>query len=115
MTDEKFVDQLAANSGFALAPVERAALVDQMRTGVLTRAQALLAVANNASFTEREANRSLVLLHYFGYLHRNPEDAPDGNLGGFNFWLKEVESTGEMDRLPRAFMASIEYQERNRK
>ena len=32
-----------------------------------------------------------------------------GNLNGFNFWLKEVETTGDVGRLPPAFMSSIEY------
>jgi hypothetical protein len=33
-------------------------------------------------------------------------------MDGFNFWLKEVETTGEVDRLTRAFMASIEHGEK---
>jgi hypothetical protein len=49
-----------------------------------------------------------VLLHYFGYLHRNPDDAPDKNLTGFNFWVREVEVSGDPSRLARGFMASGE-------
>jgi len=26
-----------------------------------------------------------VLMQYFGYLQRNPDDAPDTNLDGYNF------------------------------
>ena len=74
----------------------------------MTRDQVLLALVNNQPFVAREENRSLVLLHYFGYLHRNPDDPPDKNLDGFNFWLKEVEVSGDRGRLARGFMASGE-------
>jgi hypothetical protein len=28
-------------------------------------------------------------MEYLGYLRRNPDDAPDNNLSGFNFWLNK--------------------------
>lgn len=111
MSDEQFIDSLAANARLSLSPADRAAFIDKLKTGAFTRAQALLAIANNSDFAERELNRSLVLLHYFGYLRRNPDDPPDRNLDGFNFWLKEIEKAGEIDRLTRAFMASFEFAE----
>jgi hypothetical protein len=114
-TPEQFVDKLMAKSGLTLPASERAALVRQTGDDPAGRARTLLAIAQTTALRDREEKRSLVLLHYFGYLRRNPDDAPDGNLDGFNFWLKEVESSGEIDRLPRAFMDSIEYRERARK
>jgi hypothetical protein len=74
----------------------------------MTRAEVLLALVNNRQFVEKEEIRSQVLLHYFGYLHRNPDDAPDQDLTGFNFWVKEVEVSGDPGRLARGFMASGE-------
>jgi hypothetical protein len=74
-----------------------------------------LVIVTNADFAEREWKRSLVLLHYFGYLHRDPDAAPDGNMNGFNFWLKELEGSGDVGRLPRGFMASGEYKDRKKK
>ena len=115
MNHEGFVDGVAVNARLALAPAERGAFVDKLNSATLTRAQVLLAIVNNREFAETERNRSLVLLHYFGYLHRNPDDPPDRNMDGFNFWLKEVETSGEVDRLTRAFMASIEHGEKARK
>jgi hypothetical protein len=115
MTNEGYVDALAANARLSLAPAERAALVDKLNSDALQRAQVLAAIVNHRDFVERERNRSLVLLHYFGYLHRNPDDPPDRNMDGFNFWLKEVETSGEVDRLTRAFMASIEHGEKTKK
>ena len=110
-SDEEFVDALATNARLTLPPAERAAFIDSLKSRRLTRAQVLLAIARNADFARNEENRSLVLLHYFGYLQRNPDEPPDRNMDGFNFWLKEVEMTGEVERLTRAFMDSIEYHE----
>ena len=115
MTSEGFVDALAANARLSLAPAERAALVDKLNSGALKRAQVVLAIVNHREFAEGERNRSLVLLHYFGYLHRNPDEAPDRNMDGFNFWLREVEASGEVDRLTLAFMASIEHGEKTKR
>jgi hypothetical protein len=114
-TNESYVDTLSQNAGITLAAPDRAALIDSLSSGALTRAQLLLTIVNRKDFIEKEGNRSLVLLHYFGYLHRNPDDPPDNNLEGFKFWVKELETSGEVGRLPRSFMASIEYANRKRK
>ena len=37
-----------------------------------------------------EFNKAFVLMQYFGYLRRNPNDAPDADFGGFNFWLAKL-------------------------
>jgi hypothetical protein len=110
MTNERYVDTLSEHARISLAPAERAALIDKLNGGLLTRAQALLAIVNNPELVKKEDSRSLVLLHYFGYLRRNPDDPPDKNLDGFNFWVRELERSGEIGRLPRAFMASGEYE-----
>lgn len=111
-TNERFVDELIANARLMLGPAERAAFSEKLNNGTLKRGQLLLAVVSKPDFAEREWKRSLVLLYYFGYLRRNPDDAPDGNLSGFNFWLKEVEASGDIGRLSRGFMASGEYKDR---
>lgn len=115
MTDDTFLDSLARNAGLALTPPERSELVQKLHDDSATRAGALLSLVKNKTFADAHDKRSLVLLHYFGYLRRNPEDPRDGNLDGFNFWLKEIESTGEVGRLSRAFAASTEYTERKKK
>lgn len=114
-TNDRFVDELARNAGITLSAAERAALVEQLHSGTTTRAQVLLALVNNRDFVAREENRSLVLLHYFGYLHRNPDDPPDNNLNGYNFWVREVETSGDPSRLTRGFMASGENKTNGKK
>ena len=35
-------------------------------------------------------NPSFVLMQYFGYLRRNPDDSPDANFAGYDFWLNKM-------------------------
>ena len=110
MTNERYLDTLNENAAITLAPAERAALIDKLNSGAMTRAQVLLTIVNSPDFVKKEENRSLVLLHYFGYLHRNPDDPPDKNLNGLYHWLKEVDASGDAGILQQAFIGSIEYQ-----
>ncbi|MEO7969658.1 MAG: hypothetical protein ABI698_00030 [bacterium] len=114
-SDELYVDALIRNAGLTLAAADRAELIDRLKQGTSTRAQALVEVVNTKAFVEKEEIRSLVLLHYFGYFHRNPDDPPDNNLTGFNFWVREVQESGDTSRLARGFMASGEYVDSGRK
>ena len=50
----------------------------------------LTKIVENQKFYGKEFNRAFVLMQYFGYLRRNPDDAPDTNFDGFNFWLKKL-------------------------
>jgi hypothetical protein len=108
-SDEAYIDRLTKNAGITLDTSERRAMLDKLKSGAMTRAQALVDIVNSKAFEEQENTRSLVLLHYFGYLRRNPDDPPDNNLKGFNFWVGVVEKTGEVGSLPRGFRASREY------
>ncbi len=110
MTNDRYVNSLTTNAKIKLAPEERAGLIARLNEGQMSRAELLWALVDRREFIEREETRSLVLLHYFGYFHRNPDDPPDNNLNGFNFWVNEVEKTGELGRLGRAFLASGEYE-----
>ena len=63
----------------------------------------------------RETTRAFVLAEYFGYLRRNADEAPDGNLDGFNFWLTKLNSfAGDYRRseMVKAFITSGEYRRR---
>jgi hypothetical protein len=49
------------------------------------RAEGLRAAAEDGDFAARELNRAFVLMQYFGYLRRNPDDAPDTGFSGYDF------------------------------
>ena len=98
------------NADIDLDPAARAGLVDKLRRGEQNKAEVLLEIVNKQPFIEREEARSLVLLHYFAYLRRNPDDSPDNNWNGFNYWVKQVQISGDSSKLAQAFMASFEYE-----
>jgi len=109
------VDALNANTGGSLTASERNALVNGLNAMTETRATVLRKVAENATFTNRELNRAFVLIEYFGYLRRNPNDLPDTNFDGFNFWLNKLNSFGGDFRraeMVKAFLSSTEYRQR---
>ena len=104
----QFVDKLVENSGIPMTPVEREEIINGLGSGKETRAGVLIRMVENPLLIEKEKNRSIVLLHYFAYLRRNPEDPPDGDLRAFNFWLSDVERHGP-HKLSAAFKESVEY------
>jgi hypothetical protein len=122
LTPAQFVSRLNANTGSSLTPEEAAALASASFGGAAdssdpsARLDALRRVAENAEFSRRELNRAFVLMQYFGYLQRNPDDAPDdARLIGYNFWLKKLEDNNgnfAQAQMVKAFIDSIEYRRR---
>jgi YVTN family beta-propeller protein len=122
MSPAQFIDKLNTNTGDALTQPEEDALVAQLsnNNNVAGRALAVRQVAENAEFNRRQVNRAFVLMQYFGYLRRNPDDvgfdgSPDPNFNGFNFWLNKLnEFNGNFvhAEMVKAFILSIEYRQR---
>ncbi len=111
-TAAQYVDALFANSGLTADVSEREALVNGLTAGTETRATVLRKVAENSVLKRNEQNRAFVLMQYFGYLRRNPDDAPDHNLAGYNFWLNKLNQfSGDFRRaeMVKAFIRSGEY------
>jgi len=79
------------------------------------RGQALLKVTRVADFVARELPRAFVQFEDFGYLRRNPNDAPDNNFNGYNFWLNKLNQFGGdllQAEMVKAFIESPEYRQR---
>jgi CSLREA domain-containing protein len=120
MTAAEFVAQLEQNIGVTISAEERLQLVASLNvnpTNALNRASAVQQMANNTTMRQREFNRAFVLMEYFGYLRRNPDDAPekDLNYAGWKFWLDKLEEFGGDYRraeMVKAFITSIEYRRR---
>lgn len=107
MTAAQYVDQLNANTGNSLTPVERDNLVSALNTGAQDRATVLKTVAENQQFRQREYNAAFVTMQYFGYLRRSPEQ------GGYDFWLNVLNSQPNNFRgMVCSFLTSTEYQQR---
>lgn len=112
LDDAQYVARLLENAGLADDATLRESLTGELASQSKNRADVFMLVAYDARFTERENNRSLVLLHYFGYFQRNPGDPPDRDMTGFDFWLKDLERNRDPGKLPLAFKDSIEYNSR---
>jgi hypothetical protein len=115
LTPEQFVDGLDHNAGGVLSPQERDSLVTDLKSNARTRAQVLRAVAEDADTERREFNRAFVLMQYFGYLRRNPDDAPNTDFSGYQFWLTKLDSFGgdwRAAEMVKAFISSTEYRAR---
>ena len=84
---------------------------------VAARSRALRDVAENSTLNQQEFNRAFVLMQYFGYLRRNPNDAPEAglNFDGYNFWLTKLNQfNGNFvnAEMVKAFISSTEYRQR---
>ena len=120
MTAAQFVDTLNTNARDVngvkpLSQAERDALVNDLTTGAKTRAQVLRAVAEHTNLYNAEYNRAFVLMQYFGYLRRNPDDPQDMDYTGYDFWLRKLnEFNGNFinAEMVKAFITSIEYRQR---
>jgi hypothetical protein len=111
MTAAQFVDKLNLNAGNPLSPAEH----DQLVTSGKTRGQMLRAVAEHQTLVNNEFNRAFVLMQYFGYLRRNPNDVPDSDYSGFDFWLTKLNQFNgnfQSAEMVKAFISSTEYRQR---
>jgi hypothetical protein len=114
-SNEQFVDALNANTVGSLSPSERNSLLAGLNGATETRASVLTKVAEDSDFVARERNPGFVLAEYFGYLRRNPQDPPDTDLAGFNFWLAKLNIFGGDFRraeMVKAFISSLECRSR---
>jgi hypothetical protein len=114
-TNEQYVETLDGNAGHSLSGAEREALVSALNNQSQSRGTVLRRITERSSFESKDYNSAYVLIHYFGYFHRNPDDPPDNDMRGFNFWLDDLERTGDYRSLTRAFIESGEYIDKSRK
>jgi hypothetical protein len=115
LTPTQFVDQLNTNAGGVLSATERTNLINELTAGTKTRAQVVRAVAEDPDLLAAEGNRAFVLAQYFGYLRRNPNDLPDADYTGYDFWLGKLNQfNGNFvnAEMVKAFIVSGEYQGR---
>jgi hypothetical protein len=115
MGNTQFVDTLNANAGNPLNQGERDQFVADLNTSAKTRAQVLRAIAEHPSLVANEFNRAFVLMQFFGYLRRNPDDPQDHDHTGYDFWLTKLNQFGgnfQNAEMVKAFISSDEYRHR---
>ncbi|MDX6614540.1 MAG: hypothetical protein QOD75_3726 [Blastocatellia bacterium] len=114
MTGQQFSDALldtireGANVDLSF---ERNALIPMYDGNNNGRATILRRLADAPAFARAEYNRAFVLMQYFGYLRRDPDQ------GGYQFWLNVLDNklandTSGYRSMVCAFVTSAEYQTR---
>jgi hypothetical protein len=103
----EFVNRLMDTAGLVPYTAERERLVSEMLSGK-TRSQVVRDVVEFAEFKQREHHPAFVLMQYFGYLRRDPDD------GGYIFWLNVLNNRDPNNYrgMVCAFLTSAEMQER---
>ncbi len=120
MPPAQFVDRLFANAGFTPSARDRNTAIAEFggMTNVsdgAARARALRDIAENAILISQEFNRAFVLMEYFGYLRREPNDLLDPGYSGYDFWLTKLNQfNGDYQKaeMVKAFISSGEYRNR---
>ncbi|MGA9998410.1 MAG: DUF4214 domain-containing protein [Pyrinomonadaceae bacterium] len=107
LSNADFVNKLLDAAGLAGQESERQAYVNLLDGGG-TRAQVLRSVAESDAFKTREYNSAFVLMQYFGYLRRDPDE------GGYQFWLNVLnhKEPNNYRGMVCSFLTSAEYQKR---
>jgi hypothetical protein len=109
ISNQQYVDTLISNTGVSFTPAERSQLINGLNNQTETRATVLRKVTEKDAFRTAEINRMFVLMEYFGFLRRNPDQA------GFDFWLNKLNSfNGDYfaAEMVKAFIESNEYRQR---
>ena len=115
MAPAVFVDTLNNNAGKPLSPTEVATLSAEHAAGTKSRAQVLRQISEHQNLVNAEFNRAFVLMQFFGYLRRNPNDTPDTDFTGYDFWLSKLNQFGgnfQNAEMVKAFITSTEYRRR---
>ena len=64
---------------------------------------------------KNETNRAWVLMEYFGYLRRNPNEGQDTDYTGYDYWLAKLNQfNGDFIKaeMVNSFISSREYRQR---
>jgi glucose/arabinose dehydrogenase len=109
LADDVYVDTLIAHTSVIFTSGERNALVSSLINRTATRAGVLRQIAEDPRFVRLKFNETFVMMEYFGYLRRDPDDS------GYAFWLNKLNQFGgnfERADMVKSFIVSGEYRDR---
>ena len=118
MSPANFVKKLADNAGVPANDQDRTTAINRFAgaadtSNITARGQALRDIAENATVFNSEQNRAFVLMQYFGYMRRDPNNGNgDVDYTGYDFWLTKLnQANGNFisAEMVKAFIASSEY------
>ena len=109
LANDRFVEELIAHTGVSFSQVERDVFVSGLADLTLSRADVLRRIAEDQRFVDAKRNEAFVLIEYFGYLRRDPDES------GYRFWLNKLNQFNGnfiQAEMVKAFITSAEYRER---
>ena len=108
LTNAEFVNKLFDMAELSPYIIERQQQIGDMNNAGKTRAQVLLDVIEISEFKTREYNPAFVLMQYFGYVRRDPDQ------NGYDFWLNILNNRepNNYRGMICSFLTSEEYQRR---
>jgi uncharacterized delta-60 repeat protein len=128
LTAAPYVDALIATTAVPVIASERQQAITAFGSGgTAGRVAALRSLADLSQLTQsgsetgpnsvvnREFREAFVLMQFYGYLRRNPTDAPDNSDSGYQFWLQKMNDFGGSyvnAEMVKAFISSSEYRQR---
>jgi sugar lactone lactonase YvrE len=118
LTPAQFVQKLDQNAGGVLSDTERDQLIAELSAATdvaQARASVTRKVAEDADLRQRENNRAFVLMQFYGYLRRNPDDPQDTDFRGWEFWVNKLNQfNGNFvdAEMVKAFIVATEYRQR---
>jgi hypothetical protein len=117
-TPSAFVDALFLKAGVTPTAAERNQAIGEFGgsadiSDVAARGRAVRDVAENGTLANQETNRAFVLMQYFGYLRRDPNNGNgDVDYTGYDFWLTKLnQANGNFisAEMVKAFITAPEY------
>src|SRR4030095_15057848 len=111
MPSAELVNKLYDTAHLIPYTAERQQAIDALMNNTKSRGDVLRDVIEFTEFKQREYNPGFVLMQYFGYLRRDPDQ------GGYDFWLNLLNTVVPNDptgyrSMVCAFITSDEYQNR---
>ena len=106
--NEAFVDTLITQHRGASMAIEMRWL-SGLDDSTLSRVAVLRQIVENGGFTRAKSNQMFVMMEYFGYLRRDPDE------DGYQFWLTKLNQFGgnfEQAEMVKAFIVFREYRAR---
>jgi hypothetical protein len=116
-----FVNALFVNAGVTPSAAELSTAIGEFGgaadiSNATARSKALRDVAENSTLSSQEFNRAFVLMQYFGYLRRDPDNGNgDTDYSGFDFWLSKLNQFNgsfQNAEMVKSFIVSGEYKGR---
>ncbi len=110
LTASQYVDALFSTALVIPSAAERTAAITAFGGGgTAGRVAAFRSVTDSAIVRNTEYNGAFVLMQYYGYLRRDPDEP------GYQFWLNKLNSfNGDFNKaeMVKAFLSSTEYRSR---